>query len=116
MKKFVFRNLFAAILGLVTISLSFNSCTKETDCRAVISVIDETLKEPVPSEVVMECTIEGCVVKDSMQTGLDGEAEFVFENPGILTVHVKHNGNRYSGEYVQLEAGETVEELVELPL
>lgn len=111
---------FRAILSLILLSgiigFGFISCKKDKTCKVLIFVQD-SLEEPVLGALVfLDCDPSEnadngpCIIQDSARTKTDGTARFEFANPGILKLFV--NGNPEG--YVELEAGETVEKIVEL--
>ncbi len=84
----------------------------------VVRVIDDSLAEPIAGALcTLYCSPNTCIIEEVEKTGVDGEADFTFANPAILLVEVSLGDTAtYDGKYVELEAGETVEKIVEIPL
>lgn len=115
MKALLLKPFLALSLILFTV-LTISSCKEKSECRATITVLEELRKTPVPNAVVtLYCDQNNCTILETATTGLGGDAEFVFENPVILNVKVTYDGIDYDGKYIKLLAGETVEEIVEIP-
>ena len=114
MKRFLPAFVLLAFIAAFALTTT-TSCNKNRESKVIVSVTD-SLGEPFPSLVLIYCSEPDCVVEDSASTGLDGQAEFTFPNPGILLVDVQVGTTVYEGGFVELEPGETVEKPVELPL
>lgn len=112
--------LFAAVL-LYTI---FPSCTKETDCVAVVKCVD-TVGNPVASaDVLLYAKVKNSAgvtytadITASVSSDNAGEASFTFELPAIYDIlATKTVGTKsLSGVgIIKLEEGESVEKTVTL--
>ncbi len=119
MKSLASKNssVYLIVFAVLLTFFSAVSCKEKTECKATIMVVHETSKAAiVNAEVTPYCTQNTCVIEETAKTGLDGKADFSFEKPGILQIEVVYDDSTYDGKYVELIAGETVEEIVELPL
>jgi len=105
-----------ATLLLLTgvIGFGFISCKKSKACKVLVRVQD-TLEEPIPGVMIRlwcdDTENPLCIIDDIATTLSDGTARFEFANPAILKVYADGNPEGY----VELEAGEEVEKIIEYP-
>lgn len=97
-------------------SLSATSCKKETDCTAVITVLD-TAGVAVPgASIKLYSSLPGATLQEqTLPSDSKGQATFVFKHQAILDIEVTHTQFGVVEGIVKLEVGETVHETVEYP-
>lgn len=102
-------------------ALASSSCKKETDCTAVITVLD-TAGLPVSGASIKLfstlATTNSQLQEQTLTADSKGEATFVFKHQAILDIAATHitlfPGDTAKG-LVKLEPGQTVKETVEFP-
>jgi hypothetical protein len=98
-------------------SLSTPACKKNTECTAVITVLD-TASKPVPGASIRLystlATPTTMLQDQTLVADSKGEATFVFKYQAILDIEVTSTFGTATG-LVKLEPGETVHETVEYP-
>lgn len=115
MKKIFSAVAITVFVALIAVFFT-PSCNRNRDCKVLVSVVDDSLAEPVKAAAcTLYCTPNTCIIEEIESTGVDGQAEFVFPNPAILLVSVTVGQTTYEGGYVELKPGETVEHIVEIP-
>jgi len=104
----IFLAVFCGFLFLVP-----QSCKKNTDCKASITVND-SLGNPVPGATVRLFSNKPLSIVNVTQTTADnGEADFYFKLEAILFLSVaKTATDTIAAGYVQLKPGETVTKVV----
>jgi hypothetical protein len=118
LKKAAFPVLAAIAFVL---ALTSTSCKKDTDCTAVITVLD-TAGVPVSGASIRLfsslATTNSQLQEQILVADSKGEATFVFKHQAILDITATHSllfpGDTAKG-LVKLEPGETVRETVEFP-
>lgn len=110
----MYRAIISFAILTAVISFGFISCKKDKTCKVLI-IVQDSMEVPLPLQKVrLWCDdVENplCIIDDTATTLTDGTARFEFANPGILKVYV--NGGPQG--YIELEAGEEVEKIIEYP-
>lgn len=110
-KRRKMQALFFACISFLVMS----SCHRNTDCIAVIKVVDDVTGNPVMgAKVVLWANInpQGTVA-DSSFTGASGTTTHKFKLPAIFDIDVTATGKTGKG-IIQLEIGETVDKTVRI--
>lgn len=117
MKRFAPGIIILVFLAFIAV-FTTPSCNKNRECKVVVRVIDDSLNQPISGALcTLYCSPNTCIIEEVERTGADGEADFTFANPAILLVEINLGDTAtFDGKYVELEAGETVEKIVEIPL
>lgn len=113
--------LFAAISGI-------SSCTKDTDAKVLVKVVELKPNQLNPQDTIVSPVVNAEVrfyndervgtlwLEETLMTNTEGVAEFIFPNPAILKYDVTHAGRSKLEQFVVLEQGKTVEVTVNLSL
>ena len=111
MKKVLFGStaLFAFIL--MAMSLLQTSCAKESDCDAVVSVVD-TVGSPIVGATVKLDYNGGGLQSDQQVTDASGRASFTFKYEAVLDITVTHPQHALTTGIIKLEAGKTVDKTI----
>lgn len=110
-KKAVFP-LFV-VVALVS-AFAFSSCKKDTDCTAVITVVDTTGGSPVPGATIRVYSELGTLQEQTLTADSRGTATFVFKYQAILDIEATHPDYPSPAKgIIKLEPGETVNQTVE---
>lgn len=111
LKKAVFP--VVAIFALLYL-VSSSSCKKETDCTAIITVLD-TVGAPLSgAKIRLYSSLPKANLQDQTLTSdSKGEATFVFKYEAILDIEVIHDSLGVAEGVVKLVEGETVREKVQ---
>lgn len=90
-KQFSILVLFLSVVAVALFSV-YTSCKKNTDCTAIISVIDGNTNMPIPSCSVAVHPTQGTnTLTIQGQVGItdgSGSASFTFKLPAILSIDV----------------------------
>jgi hypothetical protein len=94
-------------------AITFTSCKKETDCTAVIYVVD-TLGAPVPAAAIRVYSELGTLQEQTLTADSRGSATFVFKYQAILDIEATHPNHIDTARgIIKLEPGETVNQTVD---
>ena len=100
-------------LSLVVIGTSFSSCKKETDCTAVITVVDAGGTPVSGATIHLYSKADRADLQDETKVSdVAGKANFVFKYEAILNIDAKKDALVNIGDVVKLEPGKTVEKTV----
>jgi hypothetical protein len=111
MKKMLVINSALLIGFMFLLAVTTTSCKKETECTAIITVLNNSTGAPiVGATVVLDC--QSCVGTGNLQTDqqttdASGKTEHVFQYPAVLDVHITFQSTTVDG-IIKLEEGETV--------
>lgn len=119
MKKFLIP---VALLGLV---VGAASCKKTSDCTLIVHVVKDSVDfitgdtsevdvHHATVEVYNEATGHDETLDQTLETGSNGQAEFVYKSEAIFLVRVTHSGQVIDAGYAVLKPGETVTKDVNL--
>ena len=107
-------------LGMLFVALTIVACHKNTECTAVIHVVDDASGLPVVGAEVklwadMQPPNKPGQVENTQITGSSGSTTHVFKLPAIFNIDVNYPTGGQTGKgIVQLEIGETVEKTVRI--
>lgn len=111
LKKAVFPLFAVFAFALAT---AFSSCKKETDCTAVITVLDTTGGVPVSGALIRLYSELGTLQEETLVSDSRGQATFVFKHQAILDIAATHPSYPDTAKgIIKLEPGETVNQTVE---
>ena len=112
MKKKIYILLFLALFcGFL--SLTFQSCKKDTVCKAVITVNDTAGLPVIGATVRLYNDYPRSIVNVTQTTSDIGEADFSFNLEAILFLTVaKTTTDSVAAGFVQLKPGQTVSQVV----
>jgi len=111
---------------VMLIAVASQSCKRDTDAIVRIRVVENSINQLNPNEVLETPVVQAEVffyqrnrqgtewLEESVLTNTNGIAEYVFPNPVILSFDVTHGGRSKLENSVILEAGETVERVINL--
>ncbi len=126
MKTSIFR--IVAPFFLFAIIGGISSCTKDTDAKVLVKVVELKPNQLNPQDSVISAVVNAQVrfyndervgtawLEEILMTNTEGVAEFIFPNPAILKYDVTHAGRSKLEQFVVLKQGETVEVTVNLSL
>lgn len=107
-------------VGAFVSAIAFSSCKKETDCTAVITVLDTIGGSPVAGATIRVFSELGTLQEETLTADSRGQATFVFKHQAILDITAWHPDYEVSPTeldtakgIVKLEPGETVNQTVE---
>jgi hypothetical protein len=89
-------------------------CKKDTECKAVITVLTQSTGQPVAGiKVELTCPPNAlnCGVDDIQNTDASGKSHHSFKLPAILDIKIGTPAVS-TGKVIRLEAGETAEQTV----
>jgi hypothetical protein len=124
MKTRIFR--IVAPLFLFAIIGGISSCTKDTDAKVLVKVVEYEPNQVSPEDTIISPVVNAQVrfyndervgtawLEEILLTNSEGVAEFIFPNPAILKYDVTHAGRSKLEQFVVLEQGKTVEVTVNL--
>lgn len=117
MKKFIsFPTLLLATVMFLIASTNM-SCLKETDCTAIITVLNQSSGQPVVGAQVKldcgTCVPPGNLQSDIQNTDASGKTNHVFKYPAVLDITVTSGQGTATG-VIKLEEGESTEKTIYL--
>lgn len=123
MKKLIFGTASLIVLFLAAYSTVGTSCNKETQCDAVITVLDTVGNPIVGATVKLDCN--GCpppppgssatLQGDQQTTDGSGRASFSFQYEAVLDITVTHPTHTTTTAILKLEAGKTTNKDITMP-
>jgi len=114
MKKVLLGSTALFAMILMAMSLLQTSCAKETDCSAVVTVLD-TVATPIVGATVRLDYQGGGLQSDQQTTDASGRASFTFKYEAVLDITVTHPQHPTTTGIIKLEAGRTVNETITMP-
>lgn len=112
---------FLLPISFLAIAVGFSACKGSTDATVRVTVVEFTFDQLSPSDTLVTPVAQAQVrfyqdekvgtlwLEETILTGPDGVAEYVFANPAILKYDVVAGSRSSLENFVILEQGETYE-------
>ena len=120
MKKLIFGSTALLIALFAFFSTGGTSCKKESQCDALITVLDTVGNPVVGATVKLDCN--GCpppqsgstntLQTDQQTTDASGRAAFAFKYEAVLDITVTHPTHLTATGILKLEAGKTTDKTI----
>ena len=123
MKKFLLGSTFLIAVMAMGVSTLQTSCNKETQCDAIVTVLDTVGNPIVGALVKLDCNncpppppgSSATLQTNQQTTDGSGRASFSFQYEAVLDITVTHQSHTTTTGIIKLEAGKTTDKNITMP-